>query len=118
MFFIYFLLVFLQQKIKSTAMKDIHIGKHIHTVFISKGLTVTEFAKRINKSRENIYHVFNRKSIDTDLLLKISEILEYDFFTLYISDSHDKKEIEVLKNEIQLLKEINVLLKQKIIIVE
>ena len=99
-------------------MKDVHIGKHIHTVFISKGLTVTEFAKRINKSRENIYHVFNRKSIDTDLLLKISEILEYDFFTLYISDSNDKKEIEVLKNEIQLLKEINVLLKQKIIIVE
>lgn len=74
-------------------MKDVHIGKHIHTVFISKGLTVTEFAKRINKSRENIYHVFNRKSIDTDLLLKISEILEYDFFTLYISDSNDKKEI-------------------------
>lgn len=95
-------------------MKDIHIGKEIHQIFISKGLTVTEFAKRINKSRENMYHVFNRKSIDTDLLLKISEVLEYDFFTVYISNSAEKKEIETLQNEIQLLKEINQLLKQKL----
>jgi transcriptional regulator with XRE-family HTH domain len=46
-------------------MEDIHIGNQIKSVLESRGLSVTEFAKRINKSRENIYSIFTRKTIDT-----------------------------------------------------
>ena len=92
-------------------MKEIHIGKEIHEVFINRGLTITEFAKRINKSRENVYNIFTRKSIDTDLLLVISDVLRFDFFLLYIITSKDKEEIENLKKEVDLLREINELLK-------
>ena len=42
-------------------------------------MTITEFARRINKSRENAYDIFTRKSLDTDLLKTISQVLEYDF---------------------------------------
>jgi len=42
-------------------------------------MTVAEFARRINKSRENAYDIFTRKSLDTDLLRTISQVLEYNF---------------------------------------
>ena len=95
-------------------MEEVDIGKIIKDVFDKKGLTVTEFAKRINKSRENVYDIFKRKSIDTDLLQIISQVLEYDFFTHYLSINKSSNEIDRLKEENVLLKELNSLLKEKI----
>ncbi|MES2396332.1 MAG: helix-turn-helix domain-containing protein [Bacteroidota bacterium] len=94
-------------------MKQIHIGKQIKEVFDKKGFTVTEFAKRINKSRENIYSIFKRKTIDTGLLQIISGVLEYDFFTLY-SSNDSSIEIERLQEQNKLLREMNSLLKSKV----
>ena len=90
-----------------------HIGEKIKKVLESKGITVTEFAKRINKSRENIYSIFTRKTIDTGLLQSISRVLEYDFF-VHLSTTHYKlsQEIQLLKEEIRLLKDYNKLLKK------
>ena len=62
------------------------IGAQIRGVLEKRGMTVTEFAKRINKSRENAYSIFSRKTIDTGLLKLISEVLEYDFFMQYSKD--------------------------------
>ena len=62
------------------------IGAQIRGVLEKRGMTVTEFAKRINKSRENAYSIFSRKTIYTGLLKLISEVLEYDFFMQYSKD--------------------------------
>jgi hypothetical protein len=86
-------------------MEDIHISNQIKSVLESRGISVTEFAKRINKSRENVYSIFTRKTIDTGLLQRISKVLAYDFF-MHLSISH-----YTLEEEIQLLKEANKLLK-------
>ena len=37
-------------------------------------------AKKINCDRTNIYKIFQRPSIDTELLSRISKALEHDFF--------------------------------------
>ena len=96
-------------------MVDLHIGKQIKIVLDSKDFTVTEFAKRINKSRENIYSIFSRKSIDTELLQRISAVLEHDFFQLYINSQPELIEkLERFREENKLLKELNTLLKEKI----
>jgi transcriptional regulator with XRE-family HTH domain len=94
-------------------MAEIHIGEQIKTVLVTKGISVTEFAKRINKSRENIYSIFTRKTIDTGLLQTISRVLEYDFF-MHLSLSHYtlEEEIQLLKEENKLLKDYNKLLKK------
>jgi len=94
-------------------MEDIHIGNQIKSVLESRGISVTEFAKRINKSRENIYSIFTRKTIDTGLLQSISRVLEYDFF-MPLSTTHYKlsEEIQLLKEENKLLKDYNKLLKK------
>lgn len=61
-------------------MKNIHIGKLIKERLKEKAdMTVSEFAKRINRTHSTVYDIFDRKSIDIDLLLKISEVLQYDF---------------------------------------
>lgn len=90
------------------------IGVQIRGVIEERGMTVTEFASRINKSRENAYSIFNRKTIDTSLLKLISEVLEYDFFK-QMSPSYQQleAELEKVKAENTLLKEYNALLKQR-----
>jgi transcriptional regulator with XRE-family HTH domain len=57
-----------------------HIGLEIRKVLKKNGMTVSEFARRINSSRENAYSIFKRKSIDTELLQTISAVLGHDFF--------------------------------------
>lgn len=37
-------------------------------------------AKKVNCDRTNIYKIFQRASIDTELLSRISKALDYDFF--------------------------------------
>ena len=67
---------------------DIHIGKIIKEEFIKRGCTKTWFAHQINCDRTNIIKIFERQSIDTGLLLKISQVLEVDFFAYYIQASN------------------------------
>ena len=88
------------------------IGAQIREIVEKRGMTVTEFAKRINKSRENAYSIFSRKTIDTGLLKLISEVLTYDFFkqfsteylTLLATYEHNLTEIEMLRDYNQLLR--------------
>ncbi len=62
---------------------EIHIGKLIKNRLQETGMTKSEFARRINKTSQNVYDIFERTTIDTGLLLKISIILEYNFFERY-----------------------------------
>ncbi|MFN3405919.1 MAG: hypothetical protein ACK40G_17625 [Cytophagaceae bacterium] len=97
----------------------IHLGKEIEKRVKELNYPVKELAKQLNTSRNNIYNIYSRESIDTALLVKISEVLKYDFFqffidqTKYTSEVEDlKKQIELLKKEIEYLKKINVLLEK------
>lgn len=57
-----------------------HIGKYIESVFRSQGRTVKWFADKLACQRANVYDIFKRQTIDTDLLQRISVILGYNFF--------------------------------------
>ncbi|MDR1552849.1 MAG: hypothetical protein LBS69_05235 [Prevotellaceae bacterium] len=59
---------------------EVHIGNIIRQKVNQSAFTVAEFAKLINKTRENVYDIFKRPSVDTALLLQISKVLNYDFF--------------------------------------
>lgn len=60
-----------------------HIGKLIKTALVEQGRTITWLAKQLGYSRQNAYKILNRKWIYTDLLLKICDILDYDFFKCF-----------------------------------
>ena len=99
----------------------IHIGQKIREIFETKGISVVEFAKRINTSRENVYGIFKRKTIDVELLFHISEVLEYNFFqdclnpsfSLYPQIDNLERKLEMAEKEIAYLKQINRLLMEK-----
>lgn len=56
------------------------IGQLIEERVKAQKLNVTEFAKLIGTERSNVYDIFKRSSIDTELLKKIGHVLHYDFF--------------------------------------
>lgn len=62
-----------------------HIGHLIEKELKGQERTVTWFAKQLNCDRTNIYNIFNRVTIDTELLIHISKVLNKDFF-LVISE--------------------------------
>lgn len=61
---------------------ELHIGHLIKEKLEKTGMTKSEFARRINKTSQNVYDIFERKSIDTGLLAHISDVLEYNFFEI------------------------------------
>jgi hypothetical protein len=61
----------------------IHIGKKIKEEVYKQRLSITLFAKKISRSRNVVYDIFERESVDTDLLHKIGKVLGCDFFSLY-----------------------------------
>lgn len=78
-------------------MKDEpHIGNLIKAELARQGRSITWLAKQLNCSRQNAYKIFRRKWIYTDLLLRISIILDYDFFK-YFSDWLEKRDKPVTK---------------------
>ena len=68
----------------------VHIGKLIEEELHRQERTVTWFAQKLYCERTNVYNIFKRKSIDTELLLRISQILDHDFFEDYQKEMGNK----------------------------
>lgn len=60
-----------------------HIGKLIKQQMEEQGKTVVWLARQLSYSRTNVYKIYEKPSIDTDVLMRISVILKYDFFQIY-----------------------------------
>jgi len=69
---------------------EIHIGKKIQLVFNQSGLTVSQFARMIDVHRPRIYLIFESKTIEIDMLCKISDALHYDFISEFYIKRRDK----------------------------
>ncbi|MCQ2230956.1 MAG: hypothetical protein MJZ30_03780 [Paludibacteraceae bacterium] len=68
-----------------------HIGQQIEKIFREQGRKVSWFADKLCCDRRNIYKIFERESIDTALLARISILLGHDFLQ-DLSDELNKKE--------------------------
>jgi hypothetical protein len=60
-----------------------HIGGKIKERAKELRIGPTELGRMIKTSKQNVYSIFERDSIDTALLQKLSKALEFDFFTYY-----------------------------------
>lgn len=91
---------------------EIHIGSLIKAKVEERGLSISDFARVLHYERTNIYKIFKRQSIDVDLLIRISRVLEYDFLReVYLKHTPepscrticsitlelDKEDLEILK---------------------
>lgn len=64
------------------------IGQLIKEELLAQERTVAWFSRKIHLDRSNIYRLFQKNSIDTDLLRRISLVLKRDFFALYSESIH------------------------------
>ncbi len=116
----------------------VHIGKKIKERVEELRMRPADLAEKINTSKQNVYGIFKRQSIDTELLSKLSKALDFDFFNFYHSSKSQianepqneiykqsailaqelksvRGEINELREKFELLKGIVDLLKKKII---
>lgn len=76
--------------------KNIYIGKLIQQKVEERHLTYSEFARLIHCSRTSLYSIFNSKSIDTERLLHISKVLNYDFIgEVYLKHTEETSTLHV-----------------------
>jgi len=70
---------------------DVHIGQEIRQEVKRQHQSAQWLANELNCNRTNVYNIFTRKSIATDLLVEVSRILNRDFFALYSSTLNLRK---------------------------
>lgn len=75
-------------------MNQIFIGKSIEYKLRNQERSVVWLARKLNCNRTNIYKIFNRSTIDTELLLRISNVLQRNFFEEYINRLDFTKEAD------------------------
>lgn len=80
--------------------RDFHIGKIIKAELVRQGRSITWLATQVDCSRENLYKIFRRKWIYTDLLFQICEALDYDFFKLCSEHYQAKKNVNKTANDL------------------
>lgn len=64
-------------------LKDIHIGKMIETLVKEREIQLSRICKFFGCTEDIIGKMFQSKSLDTEILLRWSKLLEYDFFRIY-----------------------------------
>ena len=62
---------------------QIHIGHLIRDELRRQGRTNEWLADNIGVTTRTLQRIYNKSSIDTQQLLRISQILHYNFFSLY-----------------------------------
>lgn len=62
------------------------IGELIKAEVEAQERSITWFANKLCVDRSNVYRLFKKNSIDTDLLMRISIILNRDFFDFLSND--------------------------------
>ncbi len=61
----------------------IHIGEEIEREVRRQGRSISWLAEALCCDRTNVYKIFRRPSIDTELLYRVSIILSCNFFRFY-----------------------------------
>lgn len=109
----------------------LHIGEKIREKARERRIGPSELGRMINTSKQNIYSIFKRKTVDTDLLHKLSEALQFDFFSYYIERREGrpekrtlpqskqevaelKKDLEHYKEKCELLEKLNTYLEKEV----
>ena len=72
------------------------IGKLIEEELHRQERSVTWFANKLYCDRTNTYKIFKRQSIDTELLLRISQVLHVNFFEYYSRECQNREKQSTL----------------------
>lgn len=63
--------------------KEIHIGTLINQLVTERDIEITRICNFMKCTQEEMEQMYKVKSLDADILLRWSKLLEYDFFRIY-----------------------------------
>ena len=63
--------------------KNIHIGTLINQAVTESGIEMSRICNFFKCKEKEVTEMYQAKSLDTEILLKWSKLLEYDFFRIY-----------------------------------
>ena len=63
--------------------KNIHIGTLIHQAVTESGIAMSRICNFMKCEEEEVKQIYLQENLSTDILLKWSKLLEYDFFRIY-----------------------------------
>lgn len=69
--------------------KNVNIGLIIEQKLNELGINKSEFGRRIGIANQNVNRILEKKSIDTDKLIEISNALGYNFFSEFIDEGNN-----------------------------
>ena len=114
----------------------VEIGQKIKEVFDQQNIKLTDFADALGTVRQNVYRIFKKRHLDTGLLLKISQVLNHNFFQYYVPASNEnpvdteevkkivaerleyQQQLQLAKKEIEYLRKIIKLMEEKAALVQ
>lgn len=67
----------------SIDLKDIHMGSLIYQRVVESKIEKSRICNFLNRSEEEVNKMYQSKSVDSEMLLRCSKLLEYDFFRIY-----------------------------------
>lgn len=56
-----------------------HRGEIIEKVVRESGISITQVAKQMKKSRRHIYNIFDNPNVPVDIILSLGKIIHHDF---------------------------------------
>ncbi len=57
----------------------IHKGETVEKAIRNSGIPITQIAKKLGISRQQIYNLFEKDAVEWELLVKLGRIINYDF---------------------------------------
>ena len=112
-------------------MGYVEIGPKIKEVFDHRQMKLTDFADELGTVRQNVYRIFRKRHLDTGLLLRISQVLNHNFFQYYSNlpeqlnkgskhqaapETEYQRQLELSRKEIDYLRRIIKLMEEKSIL--
>ena len=88
-------------------MEVIEIGQKIKEVFDNRNMKLTDFADELGTVRQNVYRIFKKRHVDTGLLLKISQVLGYNFFQYYVPLDAEKSSISLVQQDDEIQRQLD-----------
>ena len=82
-----------------THESNIHIGQLIHEQLRKDQRSVGWLAREIHCTRNHLYKVFRKSSLDTDLLLRISKAMQFNFFQYYTAELYESMKARLGEGE-------------------
>ena len=93
-----------------------HAGEIVENAVRNSGITLSKLSKRIGRSRQYLYNIFESNKIDWEVIESIGSIIHHDFYIDFNKTKLNNKqnEMDTLKQTLDNCKKENEMLRELI----